>query len=162
MFRVSHDIAISAPADRVWVVSTDIVRWPDWLPTVTAVRALSDGPFRPGRRFVLKQPLQRKAVWEVVECQPEAGFTWHRLSGRLMRLEASHEITPGRARTINRLGIVCAGPLSILLRPILAPMLAFVLSRENAALKVRCEADTAGVLQTDRRCARNKTHVKEN
>ncbi len=65
MIRVTHETAIGAPPDHIWATATDIERWPDWLPTMSAARKLSPGPFVPGSRFELKQPLQPAAIREV-------------------------------------------------------------------------------------------------
>ncbi|HMQ94869.1 MAG TPA: SRPBCC family protein [Amaricoccus sp.] len=143
MFRISHEIRIAAPADRVWAVTADIERWPDWLPTVTAVRRLTKRPFGPGSRFELKQPFQRAAIWELTGITPGRSYTWRRSPGRMLRLLARHQLLNNGANTFCRLSLVCSGPLAIWLRPILVPLLRAALARENAALKTRCEARTS-------------------
>jgi carbon monoxide dehydrogenase subunit G len=140
MLRVSHKIRISAPAERVWAVTTDIERWPEWLPTVTAARRLSDVPFGLGSRFELKQPFQRRAIWQVTNVTPRRSFTWQSSPRRMLRMMARHELMDDGANTLSRLSLACSGPLAVWLRPILGPLFQAALARENAALKSRCEA----------------------
>ena len=47
--KASGEIEIDASADQVWETITDIARWPEWNPDVTAVSI--DGPLAPGTQF---------------------------------------------------------------------------------------------------------------
>lgn len=156
MIRLTHAIEIAAPASLVWTVSTDIEHWPDWLPTVTAACNPSNGPFGPGCRYQLKQPMQPPAIWEVTACDPGAGFAWKRHSGRMLQLEARHEIAAYGTVSVNRLSLICAGPLSGVLYPVLWAAFALTLSLENKALKRRCET-VPGTNETPHTAATSST-----
>ena len=139
MIRVTHETAIGAPPDHIWALATEIERWPDWLPTMSAARKLSPGPFAPGGRFELKQPLQPAAIREVTVRTRHKRFDWRRLSRGLLTLQARHEVAQSGTPSISRLSLCCAGPISVLLWPILWVVFAPTLRMENAALKRRCE-----------------------
>jgi len=139
MIRLTRTIEIAAPVDLVWSISSDIERWPGWLSTVVSARKLSGGPFGSGSCYALKQPMQPAAVWEVTACNPGASFTWERQSGSLLQLVAGHEIEPRGDFAINRLSLVCTGPVSGVLYPILWGLFALALTMENRALKRQCE-----------------------
>lgn len=140
MIRVAHETAIAAPVDHICSIAMDIEHWPDWLPTVSAAQKLSQGPFDCGSRFELKQPFQPAAIWEVTQAARHS-FTWRRLSGGLLRLQARHEVFHLGSLPVSRIGLTCSGPLSILLWPVLRVVFALTLRVENAALKRRCQSN---------------------
>ena len=47
--RASGEIEIDASAEQVWETISDIARWPEWNPDVTA--ASIEGPLAPGTQF---------------------------------------------------------------------------------------------------------------
>lgn len=69
-------IDIAAPPQRVWDVTTDIERWPQWTASVKSVERLDSGKFRVGSRAKIKQPKFLPAQWEVTELQDGRSFTW--------------------------------------------------------------------------------------
>jgi len=52
-------MVIAAPVEAVWPVLTDVVQWPQWLPTVERIQALDQKTMRVGSRFVIHQPKLR-------------------------------------------------------------------------------------------------------
>lgn len=89
----------------------DVERWPEWTPSVSAVRRLDDGPFAVGSRALVMQPRLRPATLLVSAFDPPHSFTWGsttpgiRFSG-LHRVEAA----PGGGRAT--LAVDFAGPLA--------------------------------------------------
>jgi uncharacterized membrane protein len=84
------DVAIHAPADRVWRVMRDIERWPEWTPTVRKVRRFDKGPLRVCSGALIWQPKLPPAKWKVIELdEVRRSFTWETW-GPGMRLQARH------------------------------------------------------------------------
>jgi uncharacterized protein YndB with AHSA1/START domain len=73
-FIISIDI--DAPAERVWNVTSDVERWPEWTPSVTSVKRMGNEPFAVGTRVVIKQPKFPPAIWKVTSIEPGKSFTW--------------------------------------------------------------------------------------
>lgn len=136
--RVTDRIRIEAPPDVVWAVTTDVKRWPDWTPTVTAAERLDAGPLRPGSAARLAQPGQPEAVWTVTELVVGERFAWtSRRPG--LRLTGTHALRPDGDGTLNELRLDAAGPLAVLGWPLLRPLVARALRDENRGLKAHCE-----------------------
>ncbi len=138
VITVANTNEIAASPETVWHHSTSIENWPDWLPTVSEARRLTGGPFDVGSRFELKQPFQRRAVWEVVTCIPGKSFTWRKASGR-EELSAGHDIVRTEHGTLSRLEIVHSRPIPWPAALVVRAAFRIALRRENAALKARCE-----------------------
>lgn len=136
-YRASIDI--DAPVERVWDVLMDVERWPDWSPTVTAVKRLEPGIFRPGSSARIKQPKLAEAVWRVSAMVPQKSFTWS--------TRARGVTTVGRHVVAEREGggtradseIDHTGPLSLLARVFYARLTKRYLDQEVHGLKQRCE-----------------------
>jgi uncharacterized membrane protein len=81
-------ITIAAPRESVWPVLSDVVAWPDWLPTVISVQPLQGRSLEVGSRYTVAQPKLRLATWVVTELVPPQRFTWQaRSPGLLMVAE---------------------------------------------------------------------------
>ena len=139
---VTHTIHIEAPPDVVWAVTEDVERWPEWTPTVTAVRRLDDGPFGLGSVARIKQPAQPEADWTVTDYARDERFTWEtRRPG--LRMAASHLLQREGGGTLNTLSLEASGGWVVVLRPVLCLAVRRALRQENEGLKARCEAVAA-------------------
>jgi hypothetical protein len=135
---VTDTIHIDATPDAVWAVTVDVERWPEWTPTVTAVRLVGPGDIGPGSVARIKQPMQPESEWVVTEFRPGERFAWATCRAGL-RLLATHELTAGSGGTRNVLSVQATGPLAMILGPLLRPALRRALAEENRGLKARCE-----------------------
>ena len=136
---VTHSIHIEAPPAVVWAVTEDVERWPEWTPTVTAVRRLDEGPFGLGSVARLKQPAQPEADWTVTAFVPEERFTWEmRRPGLCMT--ATHALRREGDGTVNTLRLEASGAWAVALWPVLHLLVRHALKQENQGLKTRCEA----------------------
>jgi uncharacterized membrane protein len=89
---IQNDLAIEAPVDVVWKLTTDVESWPSITPTMTSVERLDDGPFGVGSQALVKQPAQRATVWTVTRFEPNHVFEWEaRVFG--VRMVGRHTIT---------------------------------------------------------------------
>lgn len=109
--HVTTSITIAAPAQSVWVVLTDLERWPDWTASMRSVRALSSGPTGTGSQFQVRQPRMPAAVWEVTEFTPHRSFTWgSRAPG--VHVVARHDLSPTDSGTRADMTVDMTGPLA--------------------------------------------------
>ena len=136
--RVEHTIHIEASPELVWEVTRDVERWPEWTPTVTAVKRADRGPFGLGSVARIKQPLQPESDWTVTEYVEGRRFAW-KSSRRGISMTGRHEISPDGAGTRNILSVEAEGALAALLWPVLRLAVSRALSDENRGLKARCE-----------------------
>ena len=128
---------MAAPPETVWAVATDVERWPDYMPTVTTVERLEDGPLRLGARAMIKQPGQRRALWTVTEMTPGRTFSWESRR-RGMTMTGTHRVDPKGPGTRSTLTLTMTGPLTPVLGRLLGPLMRRVLETEN-----RCFAERA-------------------
>ena len=101
---------IEAPTRPVWEVLYDVVRWPEWTPTIDSVERLDDGPFGVGSRAKVRQPKLPQAQWEVTEVVDGRNFTWE-AKGPGMKTIARHEVVPDGAGSKVTLSIEQTGPM---------------------------------------------------
>ncbi|WP_167767166.1 SRPBCC family protein [Jannaschia formosa] len=141
--KLSRSIGIAAPPALVWERTADVVAWPDWMPTVTRVRAL-DGPLRPGARFAVAQPMQREAVWQVTRLESGRLFEWERRDGGRLLFTGTHAVEPEGTGTRATTALEAHAPSAALLRPLFA----WVLWTEARALRRRCLRPPAAEAQT--------------
>lgn len=98
----------------------DLERWPERLPTVTAIRHVG-GPAAAGvgSRYAVRQPGLPATTYEILAWDPGARFTWASRSVGLVST-ADHRIVaePDGARL--ELSFDWSGPLAALIRPLLA------------------------------------------
>jgi len=137
--KVEHIIEMSAPAETVWAVTTDINTWPDWTPTVDKATRQDEGPFAVGSYARLKQPGMPEAIWEVTSLTPGQGFVWEAHIGG-MHFIATHHTSPTATGCTNLLGLELKGVLAFLLWPLIKRQMRKTLATENNGLKACCEA----------------------
>ncbi|MCI4064989.1 SRPBCC family protein [Micromonospora sp. R77] len=137
--RYVESVEITADVDRVWAVQTDVERWPEWTPTITAARRLEPGPFTVGSSARLEQPRLRPAVWRVTEIDPPRVFVWESDSPGV-HSRGEHRVVPlpdGRVRA--ELVMVQTGPLAGLFGLLGGRVVRSYLRQEAEGLKRRCE-----------------------
>lgn len=135
---ITDSIKIEAPVHAVWNVTQDVERWPEWTPTVTSVRLVSDPPLRLGSIALIRQPMQPESRWVVTEFAPGRRFAWEtRRPG--LHMVGSHDMTSENGGTRNILRIDASGWIAVLLWPVLRAAMRKALADENRGLKARCE-----------------------
>lgn len=101
----------SAAPDVVWGFLERVVDWPQWTPTVEAVRALGAPALQVGGAFEVVQPKLRPAIWCVTAVRDGVSFQWEATTPGL-RMVADHDVSPkpGGGATID-LKFQFRGPL---------------------------------------------------
>lgn len=139
--RFEASIDITAPAEHVFAVYSDVERWPEWTRSVTSVERLDEGPLRVGSRARIRQPRLPVAVWEVTEVVPDRSFTWV-ARGPGVITTGSHVVTPldGGDRVKATALLEQAGLLGPLVGRLTKRLTNDYLNTEVRGLKARCEA----------------------
>ena len=107
---MQHTVAIAAAPERTWAVLVDIERWPERIPTVTAVERLDAGPLTVGSRTRLQQPRLPTEVWTVHELTDGSSFTWSSKSPGAT-VTAGHIVEPDPEGSRLTLAITVSGPM---------------------------------------------------
>jgi uncharacterized membrane protein len=138
----THTQTIDAPIGVVWGLATDVTSWPEYMPTMTSVQRLEEGPLRPGARAKIKQPGQGLAVWTVTEMTPGRTFSWEsRRRGFVMT--GTHRMEPAGDATRSTLALTMTGPLTPVLGPLLGSLMRRVLRTENACFAERAHQEAS-------------------
>lgn len=139
--RFEASIDISARAEHVFAVYSDVERWPEWTQSVTSVERLDEGPLRVGSRARIRQPRLPVAVWEVTDLVPDRSFAWV-ARGPGIVTTGSHVVTPldGADRVKATAALEQAGLLGPLMGRLTRRLTNEYLETEVRGLKARCEA----------------------
>ena len=140
MLTYTSSTSIDAPAEAIWLVLSDVVRWPKWLPTVSQVEPLDGNSLRLGARFVVHQPKLRPATWTVTEIAEPGRFVWVARSPGL-HMVADHTVTqdsPVASRVVLRFSF--GGLLGGIIGRMFGSVTQSYLAQEGASLKERVES----------------------
>jgi len=139
--RFEATIEISAPAQRVYDVYSDVERWPEWTESVTSVQRLDDGPLRVGSSARIKQPRLPTAEWEVTDIEPGRSFTWTARGPGIIST-GSHVVarTDREGQVTATASVHQAGAFGWLLGLMTKRLTDRYLQIEVGGLKARCEA----------------------
>ncbi len=133
-------IEIDGPAVAVAKPLLDVRGWPDWLPTVDGVTPLApDEPDGPGARYEVRQPRMTKAVWQITQWEPGAGFAWESSSPGV-RSVGTHHVEDLGERSRVTLGVEWQGPLAPLVNLVYGRLTQRYIATEAASLKALVEA----------------------
>jgi uncharacterized membrane protein len=123
---------IDAPVDLIWRLTTEIDRWPTFVPTVRHVERLDSGPLRVGSTARVKQPGQTAAIWTVTRLEPRREFTWE--TRRLgLRLTGRHLLEPAGSGTRNTLVLQTDGRGAAAFSAVFGALMRSSVRREGAA-----------------------------
>ena len=141
MRSYTASIRIAATPERIWPALSDVVRWPEWLPTMTSVEPLgAGGQLAVGARYKLAQPRLRPTVWSVVKLEPLRSFAWQAYSPGVSIL-ATHSIDAAAGGLSEvTLQVQFSGPLSLLAGVLAGRIIKEYLGLEVASLKQRVES----------------------
>jgi carbon monoxide dehydrogenase subunit G len=135
--KLERRIHIDAPPARVWQVMADVERWPEWTPSVIAVRRNDDGPLRIGSSAEVDLRGTPKATWTVTQLDEGRSFWWE--SDATPSVAGGHIIEPDGDGANVTLAIHPRGIIGALLSPLIVRMSRANVETEAAGLKRRCE-----------------------
>jgi uncharacterized membrane protein len=132
---------INAPADVVWKHLSNILAWPEWLPTVTEVSPLEKKTFQLGAKFKVIQPKLRPTIWQVTKLEPGQCFIWESTSPGI-QLWASHTVRIiGPEESEVELQFRFSGTLGVFLGWLAGPITRKYITTEASSLKVLAESN---------------------
>ena len=136
--RWENTVAIDAPTQVVWQLTTDVEQWPSLTTTMQQVDRVDQGPLRVGSSARIKQPGQSTALWTVDHLDEGRSFSWQtRRMG--LTMTGSHLVeTTGRGCR-NTLAIEVDGRGARLFGLALGGLLRKSLATENAGFKAAAE-----------------------
>lgn len=67
MPRYEARVTINGNREAVWKILSNVVAWPEWLPTVTSVEPLDGAALQIGRKYLISQPNLRARHWNLHE-----------------------------------------------------------------------------------------------
>lgn len=132
-------VDIDAAASKVWSVLADVVRWPDWTPTMNEVRLRDRDHLGAASSAEIRQPKLPKAVWTVTEFEDGHRFAWA-AGGPGVHTIGDHVVEPlGTDRCRVTLGIETTGALSGAFWLLAGGLTRRYASLEADSLKRHCE-----------------------
>ncbi|MGY1832022.1 SRPBCC family protein [Geodermatophilus sp. SYSU D01180] len=112
---------------------------PEWMPTITSVRRLDDGPLAMGSRVRVAHPRIPPAEYVVAELEPSRSFTWV-ATGPGVRTTARHlHKEPGTGGTRVTLAVEQAGPVGVVVGRFYRRLTDRYLTAEAGGIKARSE-----------------------
>jgi hypothetical protein len=100
VWEFEYAIETSATPDVLWILLSDVERWPQWNAGVEKIEI--NGPFAAGTVFVMKPPGQEAITTRLVEVQKGKSFLDETRLGEL-RIFVDHRLEPltsGRTRIV--------------------------------------------------------------
>jgi Polyketide cyclase / dehydrase and lipid transport len=134
-------ISINSRAERIWHTLSNVVAWPQWLPTVGSVRALDQPSLKMGNRYAVLQPKLRPVIWTVTQLKPPCHFQWQARSPGMLMV-ADHVIEKqSSTQSLVTLEFSFAGFLGVPIGLIFRSITERYLAQEAAALKANAEKE---------------------
>lgn len=140
MASFSETVDIAASPDRVWQLTIDVERWPDFVPTFTDAKRTDDGPFGLGKSARVTPKGFVASVWTVTKFEDGRTFTWESDALPGLHFTGSHTVEPAGAGTRLTLDLVVSGWLAAVTSALTSPTFRKNLKIEAEAFKARCEA----------------------
>jgi uncharacterized protein YndB with AHSA1/START domain len=134
-----HGTMISAPADHVWQVFTDVERRPTWTPSVVRATVVDGRSLEAGTAVRIKQPRMPALLWVVTEFTVGSSWTWVARSPGIVTsathvVEGIDAVTSRISQRIDHRGVLAA-----VIGPLTASRTRRYLEQEAAGLKSHCE-----------------------
>ena len=137
MVQIEETVEIAAPPERVWQISVDVERWPEWARNFRDVRRLDAGPFGPQSSARIRQRGIPQRLWTVKSFDEGRGFSWDAQLMPGLHSVGAHLVEPldGGSRTRATLRVEMSGVLA----PFFGRIARRALRVEAADLKARAE-----------------------
>lgn len=132
-------IKIDATPTIVWLVLSDVERWPRWTGSVRSIELL-DRPFGAGAHVRIRQPKLPPVVWKVTDFEPGRAFTWESRSIGATAIARHTIIDNGDGSSTAVLSITQRGPVGSLVGAIARRLTKRYVAFEAEGLKAASES----------------------
>jgi uncharacterized membrane protein len=141
--HAEDSIEITAQAETVWQVYSDVERWPDWTASMDEIAFVRGHALEDGAAVRIKQPRLPRVTWQVTELTPGRSWVWESRSPG-SRTVARHVVTPlDEGSTRVEQSIDQTGPLGSLIGRLMAGTTRRYLRMEAEGLKAAAEQSAA-------------------
>ena len=137
---IEQTVEIAALPSKVWMVMTEVERWPEWTTSVTSVELLDGPPLVVGGRVRVRQPRLPTAVWTVTAMEAERYFEWRSVAAGLTSTGGHRIDRIGGDGTRVSLSLEWNGWLAPLINLVYGGLSRRYVQAEADGLKRRCEA----------------------
>jgi uncharacterized membrane protein len=142
--HAEDSIEITAPAETVWRIYSDVERWPEWTASMDETTFVRGRALEDGAAVRIKQPRLPRVTWQVTELTPGRSWVWESRSPGA-RTMARHVVVPlDQGTTRVEQSIDQTGPLGGLIGRLLAGTTHRYLRMEAEGLKTAAEQHEAG------------------
>jgi hypothetical protein len=136
--QIVETFLTGAAPEAIWQVLADVSHWKDWTPTVLDIVPLDGEHLQVGARYRVSQPGIKPAIYEVIACVPNEGFTWvQKISGG--GLFASHTLRLEDRSTKVELSFFSKGLLAAAAATLFSNKIRNFVSTEARSLKEKVE-----------------------
>ena len=135
---------IGATPDEIWPVLADVLRWPEWTPTVSSVEPVDAPTLEVGSRFEVVQPRLRPTIWTVTAVDPPRSFTWEARSTGMCLVAEHVLVKEGARRTRLELTFTFAGVLGSIVGHLARKLTVGYMTTEASGLRDRVQGFAAG------------------
>jgi uncharacterized membrane protein len=137
--HAEDSIEITAPAETVWRLYSDVERWPDWTASMDEISFVRGHALEDGAAVRIKQPRLPRVTWQVTELTPGRSWAWEARSPGAHTV-ARHVVIPlDESSTRVEQSIDQTGPLSGLIGRLMAGTTRRYLRMEAEGLKAAAE-----------------------
>jgi hypothetical protein len=138
---ISRSIHIDAQPAKVWQVTADVERWPQFAAQFTRIERTDDGPLALGKkaRVGLRGLLGPGSEWVVTEYEDGRSFTWEADAIPGLHFVGGHVVEPEGDGTRATMSLDSSGPVALLILPAAAIIFRRNVRLECEGLKRYCE-----------------------
>lgn len=136
---ISRTIRINAPPAKVWAAMTDVERWPDWAAQMQSLRRQDAGQFGKGSRVTVTPKMLTGSVWTVTAYDEGTSYTWETTLVPGVRMSGGHVVEAAADGTNATFWLHVAGPIGMILSPVLGLVFRRNTRLATQGLKSYCE-----------------------
>ena len=132
-------VRIDTPLEAVFDFATDLDMASSWMPQITRIERLDEGPLRPGSRFKETRRIGKREATALIEVSAHERPTLHRASSSALGVHCEYEfrfLPDGESTTVELTASANGRWLGLLI----APMVLKMIQKEDGEVLERLKA----------------------